>query len=156
MYNTIWLVNSTISFYLNSSQLEFFSHKKSGIREELSDVQFFFRQNCNKSLWKNIFLVSFHLHTSHLVSAPLQLIFSPSPTTCEVDNFQPLIFGNGQSPEKFTGKPKIVSHLTSSQEILKHKSIFTFTLHTIYPSMRSMAQPDIKAIYQRRVSTCHQ
>ena len=53
---------------------------------------------------------------------------------CAVENLQRLRFGNSHSPEKFTWKPKIVSLPTSSQEIVKHKSIFTFTftLHTIY------------------------
>ena len=88
-------------------------------------------------------LVSSHSFTSPLVRAPPQLPISPSPTTSGVDNFQHLIFGNSQSPDKFTGKPKIVSHPKSSQKSLKHKSTFTFTLRTIYPSTRSMAQPDI-------------
>ena len=117
---------------------------------------FFFRHNCNKSLWKNIFLVRSQSHTSPLVSAPPQLTLSFSPTTCAVDNFQRLIFDNSQSPNMFTRKPKIVSQPTSSQESLKHKSTFTFTLHTIYPSTSSMAQSDIKVVYQQRFSTFHQ
>ena len=53
---------------------------------------------------------------------------------CPVDNLQRLIFGNSQSPDNFTGKPKKVSLPTSSQEIVKQKSMFTFTftLRTIY------------------------
>ena len=78
-----------------------------------------------------------------MVRVPLQLTLLPSPTTCGVDDFQCLRFGNSQSPNKFTGKPKIVSHPTSTQESLKHKSTLTFTLRTIYPSTRSVAQPDI-------------
>ena len=104
---------------------------------------FFFRRNCKKSPWNNIFLVSSHSCTSPLVSSPPQLPPPPSPTTCAVDDFQRLRFGDSQSPNKFTGNPKIVSHPTSSQEILKHKSTFTFTLRTIYPSTRSTAQPNI-------------
>ena len=52
------------------------------------------------------------------------------PGMCAVYYFQRLRFGNSQSPENFTGKPKIVS----SQENLKHKSTFkfTFTLRTVY------------------------
>ena len=118
-------------------------------------VRFFFRHNCNKSLWKKIVLVSLHSCTSTLISAPPQLPLPPSPTICAVNDFQCLRFGNSQSPNKFTRKPKIVIHTTSSQEILKHKSTFTFTLCTIYPYTMSMAQPDIKDIYQRRVSNCH-
>ena len=50
---------------------------------------------------------------------------------CAVEDFQHLIFDNSQSPDKFTGKLKIVSHLKFSKQILKLKSMFTytFTLH---------------------------
>ena len=105
--------------------------------------RFFFIHNCNKSLYKNIFLVSSHSCNSHFVPVPPQLTLSPSPITRVVDNSQHLIFGNSQSPGKFTGKPKIVNHPTSSQEILKQKSTLTVILRTIYPYTRSMAQPDI-------------
>ena len=113
--------------------------KNSGVREEFSDVVFFFQRNFKKSVCKNIFLVSLHSRTFPLVRAHPYLTISLSPTTCGVDNFQCLIFGNSRSPNKFTGKPKIVSHPTISQERLKKKSMFTFTLRTIYPSTRSMA-----------------
>ena len=137
MYNKILSVNSTLTFYLVSSQREFLTIKTVVSGNNLVIFHFFFRHNCNKSLWQNIFLVISHLCASPLVRAPPQLPLSPSSTTCAVDNFQLLIFGNSQSPDKFTGKPTIVSHPTSSQEILKHKSTFTFTLRTIYPSTRS-------------------
>ena len=144
MYNTILLVNSTLYFYFISLQREFFNHKTHWCqgRTQLYSI-FFFRHNCNKSLWKNIFLVISHSCTSPLVCAPPQLPLLPSPTNCAVGDLQRLIFVNIQSPNKFTVKPKIVSHLTSSQESLKHKSTFTFTLRIIYPSTRSMAQLDI-------------
>ena len=51
---------------------------------------------------------------------------------CTLDDFQRLRFDNFYSPDKITGKPKIVCHPKSSQEILKHKSTFTFILRTIY------------------------
>ena len=89
---------------------------------------FSFRRNFNKSLCKNIFLESSYLRPLPLICVPPQLKISPSPTTCAVDYFQCLIFINSHSPYKFTGKPKIVSHPTSSQESLKHKSMFKFTL----------------------------
>ena len=38
MYNTIWLINSTLSFYLIISHCEFFNRKKSGVKEELSNI----------------------------------------------------------------------------------------------------------------------
>ena len=68
--------------------------------------RFFFRHHCKKSLWKNIFLVSLHSCTSPLVHAPPQLTLFPSTTTCAVEDSQHLRFGNSQSPDKFTGKPK--------------------------------------------------
>ena len=73
VFNTILLVTRSLSFYLITSQREFSNRKKSCVKEELSDV--------NKSLCKNIFLVSTHLCTSPLVRAPIQLKISISPTT---------------------------------------------------------------------------
>ena len=106
MDNTIWLVNSTLFFYPISWQRGFFIIKTVASGKNSVIFGFFFRHNCNKSLWKNIFLVIFHSLTSPLVSAPPQLPLSPSPTTCAVENFQRWIFVKSQSPDKFTGKPK--------------------------------------------------
>ena len=92
-----------------------------------------------------LFLVSLQSGTSPLVFKPPQLTLYPSPTTSAVDNFQNLGFDNSQSPDKFTGKPKIFSHPTISQERLKHKSMFTFTLLTIYPYTSSMARHMVAA-----------
>ena len=47
------------------------------------------------------------------------VLYYNGPGMCEVYNFQRLIFGNSQSPDRFTGNPKIVSLPTSSQEIVK-------------------------------------
>ena len=114
-----WLIDLYL-FTLLSRNASFLIVKYSCVREELSDV--------NKSLCNNIFLVSSRLCTSTLVCAPPQLKIPPSLTTpfngtgmWSVENFQRLIFGNSQSPDKFTGKPKIVSLPTSSQESVKHK-----------------------------------
>ena len=50
--------------------------------------------------------------------------------TCAVDNFQRLIFGNIQSPENFTGNPKIFSQPTSSQESLNTQiNIYIYIAH---------------------------
>ena len=46
---------------------------------------------------------------------------------CTIEKIRRLIFDNSQSPDKLTGKPKIVSLPTSLQESVKHKSTFTFT-----------------------------
>ena len=142
-FGKVWLESSLwilwfdwlIALYLftplprNASFLIF---KHSCVREELSDV--------NKSLCKNIFLVSSRLGTSPLVRVPPQLTFPftyhpfNGPGIYAVENFQFLRFVNSQSPDKLTGKPKIVSLPTSSHESVKHKSTFmlTFTLRTIY------------------------
>ena len=79
--------------------------KNSSGREEVSDV--------NKSLCRNIFLVSLCLCTSPLVRVPPQLNpppfnYHPSngPGMCAADNYQRLRFSNSRSPDKFTGKRK--------------------------------------------------
>ena len=76
----IWLVNSCLSFYPNTPQREFSNRKSSCVREELSDIAFFFGHNFKRSLYKNIFLVSPHSRPLPLVRVPPQLILSPSPT----------------------------------------------------------------------------
>ena len=103
MYNTIWLVNSSLSFYLISSQHEFSNLKNSGVREEFSGV--------NKQLCNNILLASSRLCTSPLVNAPPQLTLLTSPTTPSTprhmrDRQFPTL-EICQSPDKFTGKRKI-------------------------------------------------
>ena len=56
------------------------------------------------------------------------------PGMCAVENFQRFKFGNSQSPDNFTGNPKIFSLPKMSQESVKHKStfMFKFILHAIY------------------------
>ena len=102
MCNTIWLVNSSLSFYLMSSQREFYNCKNSGVREEVSDV--------NKSLCKNILMAILRLCTSPLVCAPPQPTLLNSPTTPSTPwhmrgrKFPTLEIW--KSPDKFTGKSK--------------------------------------------------
>ena len=102
MYNTIWLVNSSPSFYLIISQHKFSNRKNSVVREEVSDF--------NKSLCKNILLVSSRLCTSSLVRSPPQLTLFTSPTTPSTPrNVRSRQFPTleiWQSPDKFTGKHK--------------------------------------------------
>ena len=152
----IWLVNSYLFFTQLPCNASFLIVKHSCVREELSDVLFFFGHNFNKALCKNTLLVSLNLRISPLVRAPPQLKIPPSPNNRAVDNFQRFIFGNSQSPDKFIGKPKIVSHPKISQKILKHKSMFTFTLRTIYPYLRSMARDSYKSIHQQIILNCRQ
>ena len=102
MYNTTLLVNSSLSFYLISSQREFSNRKKQWCQGKLSYV--------NKSLCKNIFLVSSRLRTSPFVRAPPQLTLFTSPTTPSTPRHTrgrqfPTLY-IWQSPEKFTGKSK--------------------------------------------------
>ena len=126
-----WLIALYI-FTLLPRNASFLILKNSCVREEVSDF--------NKSLCKNIFLVSSRLCTSPLVRASPQLTLSlhlqplQCPVMCAVDNFWRLIFYNSQSPDKFTGNPLIVSLPTSSQESMKCKPTFTFTftLRIIY------------------------
>ena len=102
MYNTIWLVNRSLSFYVISSQREFSNRKKSCVREEVSDV--------NKSLWKNILLVSSFLCTSSFVHAPPQLTLFTSPTSPSTPRHmrgrQFPTLEIWQSPDKFTRNSK--------------------------------------------------
>ena len=74
-------------------------------------------------------LCTYPTETFHFTYHPFN-----GPEMCAVDNFQRSIFGNSQSPEKFTGKPKIVSLPTSSQESVQQKytHTFTFKLCNIY------------------------
>ena len=103
MCNTILLVNSSLSFYLITLQRDFPIVKNSCVREEVSDV--------NKSLSKNIFLVSLRLCILPLVRAPPQLTLLTSPTTpsttWHVRGRQFSTLDICQSPDKFTGKRKI-------------------------------------------------
>ena len=90
----------SLSFYVISSQREFFNRKNSGVKEEVSDV--------NKSLCKNILLVSSRLCTSPLVRAPPKLTLFTSPTTPSTPRHmrsrQFSTLDIWQSPDKFTGK----------------------------------------------------
>ena len=76
--------------------------KKSGVREEVSDVK--------KSLYKHILFVSSRLCTSPLVRAPPQLTLFTSPTTPSTPRhvrgiqFRTRTLEILQSPDKFTGK----------------------------------------------------
>ena len=96
-----WLI--CLYFFLSLVRnASFLIVKKSGFREEVSDV--------NKSLRKNIFLVSSRLCTSPLVCAPPQLTLFTSPTTpstpWHVRSIQFRTLEILQSPDKFTGKRK--------------------------------------------------
>ena len=125
-----WLIalHIFISLVRNTS---FLIIKNSGVREELSDVVFFLQTQMQQiTLEEHIFGEFTPVHLTFGSCTSPSALF-PSPITCAVDYFQRLRFGNSQSPDKFTGKPKIFSHPKNSQESLKQKSTFTFTLRTI-------------------------
>ena len=125
--------------------------------------RFFFRHNCNILLHKKIFLVSSNSCTSTLVCAPPQQKILPSSTTCAVDNFQRLRFGNIWSSDKFTENPKIFSHPTISQftgaktqiniyiYVAHHLPIYEVNGTSRYLP-RQQKHP-YKAIYKQRVPT---
>ena len=103
-------MNRSVSFTPLTCNKIFLIVKHSCFREKLSDVLFFFRQKFNKSLCKNIFLLSLHLCPSLLVRAPPQLTLSPSNTTlC--------------APQTISNVWDLttVSHPKSLQEILKQQ-----------------------------------
>ena len=96
-----WLI-ALYLFTLLPHNMSFLIVKNCCVREEVSDV--------NKSLCKNIFLVSSRLCTSPLVHVPPQLKILKVPTTPStprnVRGRQFPTLGIWQSPEKFTGKRK--------------------------------------------------
>ena len=79
----LWF-NRLIALYLFSPfphNTRFIIAKHSFVREEISDVVFFFRHNFNRPLYKNVFLVVLHSCPLPLVLASPKLILYPSPTT---------------------------------------------------------------------------
>ena len=109
------------------------------VREELSDVVFFLLTKLQQTTVQEYLFGEFTL-------AHLTFGFCTSPTDTfpltyhpfnrramnTLDDFQRFIFGNIQSSENFTGKPKSVSHPTSSQEILKQQiNVYIYIVHHI-------------------------
>ena len=115
MYNNIWLVNSSLSFYLISLQREFSNCKKvvSGKKSVIST------NHCARTYCLWVSACAPHLWSVHLPNWHFSLHLPPLHRTiiCAVDNFQRFRFG---------------SLPTSSQERVKQESSFTFTLRTIY------------------------
>ena len=128
----IWSFNNSPFFYVITSQCKFSNSKT---------------QLCQgRTQWCCVFLqiklqqitVQEHIFGDFAL-APINFSLCASPTDtfsftyhpiCEVNDFQRLIFGNSQSYGKFTGKPKIVSHPTSSQESLKQQiKVYIYIAH---------------------------
>ena len=119
-------------------------------------IRFFFTHNCNKSLWKNIFLVSSHLRT-HLT---FSLCTSPTATFPFAYHLHSRRFPNleirqwsvtkqvhrkaynSQSPDKFTGKPK--THINIYIYIAQHLPIYE--VNDTYPYQGHIST---------KVLTCH-
>ena len=118
MYNTIWLVNSTLYFYLISSHHEFFNRKKKVVSGKKSVVS---TNHCARTSCWWVRACAPHFWFVHLPNWHFSLRLPPlqRPGICAVENFQRFRFG---------------SHPTSSQERVKQESTFTFTftLRTIY------------------------
>ena len=116
MYNTIWLVDSSISFYLISLQREFSNRKKTIVSGKKSVMS---TNHCARTSCWQVPACAPHLCLVHLPNWHFSLHLPPlqRPGICAVENFQRFIFG---------------SLPTSSQERVKQELTFTFTLHTIY------------------------
>ena len=110
---------------------------------------YFPKNNCNKSLWKNIFLVSLHSCTSPLVCAPPQLSLSLSRTICRLYDYQRFIFGNSNLYDRFTGNPK--KYINIYIYIFPHLPIYEVNVTARYlPRQRKYPY---EAIYKQRVLT---
>ena len=129
----ILLVRSSLYFYPISSQRDIYNRKTQLFQERTQWCQQIIAQ---EHIFGEFALVhlTFGSCTYPTDTFPFTYQSFKGPGMCAVENFQGFIFGNSRSPNKFIGKPKIVSLTTSSQEILKHKSMLTFTfiLRTIY------------------------
>ena len=140
MYNTIWLVNISLSFYLISSQNKFSNRKKKWCHVRNQWCQ---QITAQEHLVGEFALahLTFGLCTPPTDTSPFTYHPFNGPGMCVLDNFQLLRFGNNWSPDKFTGNRKT-------------KIIF-LRLHLHFaPSTRSMAQPDIsKGVHLPPITT---
>ena len=126
MYNTILLVNITLYFISLVQNSSFSIIKNSCVREELIDLPFFFRHNCNKSMWKNIFLVSLNSKTSPLVHSPPQLKLFPLPNSLLLC---PFLYASPSSAALFVQKMISNTHkaLSTSSIILADENLPSFS-----------------------------
>ena len=106
MYITIWLVNSSLYFYLITSQREFPNRITQLCQRRTQWCQQITVQEHHFSEFALVHLWFLHLPNWDF---PLHLPPLQWPGICAVDNLRCLMFFNSQSPENFTGKPKIVS-----------------------------------------------
>ena len=129
----IWLVNSSLYFFLITFQ-RYFSNRKTQLCQ--GRTQWCQQISVQEHIFGEFSLVHLIFGSCTSPTDTFSFTYHPfnGPGMCAVDNFQRFRFGNSQSPEKFTGNPKIVSLSTSSQESVELKSrfAFKFTLRTIY------------------------
>ena len=104
-------------------------------------------------MWKNMCLVSSQSRTSPLVSAATQLTLFPSPTTCAVDDFRLLIFGNSHSPDKLTGNPK--SQINIYLYIVHHLPIYEVNGASQYQGHISTKGFDLPPIMTQSSPFCY-
>ena len=145
----ILLFNISLSFYPITSQ-----HDLSNSKTQLCQVR---TQWCCVFLQTQLqhFTVKEHIFgkftlanlTFGLCTSPTEYFpFTYHPlnvhTMCVVDGLQRLRFVNSQSPDKFTVNTKIVSHLTSLQEIPKHQiNVNIYIVHHLLGKWHSPISP---------------
>ena len=118
MYTIIWLVNSSLYFYLVTSEREFSNCKKKWCQGRNQWCQ---QITVQEHIFGEFAIVHLTFGTCTSPTDTFHFTYHSfiGPGMCSVDNFRRLRFG---------------SLPTSSQESVKHKStfMFTFTLCTIY------------------------
>ena len=103
--NLIWLVNSSLSFYLISSQRDFSNRKKQWCQGRTKWCQ---KITVLEHLVGEFALVHLNFGSCTSPTDTFPFTYHPfnGPGMCAVDNLQRLIFGNSRSPDKFTGTRK--------------------------------------------------
>ena len=141
MCNTIWLVNSTLSFYLVNFHGEFLIVKNSGVRKELST---------NHGAITRVCACAPHLWFVHLPNWYFSLHLTPlkRPGIRAVDNFKQFIFGS---------LPTSSHKSASTQERVKQESTFRFIfiLQTIYDISKGVDLPPIMTKSSLSISYAH-
>ena len=157
-----WLISLHLFTPLPRKRI-FLIVKHSCVREALSDVVFFLQTQLQQLTVQEHLFGEFslvHLTFGSCTSPTDTFTFTYHPfnfrAMCAVDDFERLRFGNSQSHNKFTGKPKIVSHLTSSQESLKQKvNVYIYIAHHIQGQWHSPISPQTARTPFLDIYYCH-
>ena len=138
----IWLVNSSLFFYPITLQREF-SNRKTQLCQ--GRTQWCQQITVQEYLFGGFVLVhlTFGSCTSPTEKFPFAYFSFSGPGIYVVDNIQRLIFGNSQSPEKFTGEGKtqikiyvyicILHHLQGQWHIPISRNVLTCHWYQRYP-----------------------